>query len=633
VTFGIGSAGGGPYHGAMVDSRGASRWSLVLVLTLAVGLLALVLWQLGRDGEGRGAPAAPPAPAESPLEPVGGPAAAATDAVPLETTESSRQALPVEAPPVAEAKPEPTEPSSDLVVIGRCVDPFGQPLADVAVTGFLSRTPVVSDAEGRFRWSVSLASAQGLPSLAMQFAHPDHGNKRVSVAATPGQQDLGDVMLGGGTLTGFVLDPEGRPLEGIQVVAHAHPLRDRSERFGPPTDTIRARTKSAHDGSFRLVGVPEGTGGLAAGGDRHHWTFGAPYEIRIGEVLSGHQLVLEPVPAEFFIELLLLDPEGEPARGKRVSFHERSPGGSVGGSLGVDDAGWVRVRLDSATSRVDFEAGDLFGPLGRVRALDVPGGTRDLVIRLERAEPIELTVRDPAGAPIESLQLEWRPLGEGGGMLQRWSREFPGGRVEFNPLDGPFELHVSSPGFRSATVGPLGPGVRQPPVELVLEPLPALTGRVFAAGEPLEGAEVQLLRAVVKGSFADDLPVRSLPQSLGNVTSDAQGHFRLPLPAEGGRFYVRASRGRLAPRDVGPLGDGARANTRRAARVPPGPGRQPGRHRAHAGGRVAGRFDGGRLPRGWFPAPHADRRTGQLPLRCAHAGSLPGGGARGRWAP
>ncbi len=542
----------------MAASR--SRGPLVWVLLISAGLLGLVLWRAGAGPGPAAETATPPAvaaaggeetvPLPGPLPPAGRGAQEAVRTA-LEAVSEPAEVV----PPGGTATSEESDPHR-LVVIGRTVDEFGEPIAGVQVRGFLAREPVFSDGEGRFRWSVFLASAQGLPALSLRFEHADHRGASAQVPAAGGFLDVGEVVLTrGGVLRGWVHDTAGLPVADAEVVAHRVPLRGNPARFGiSVTDTL-ASARSGEDGSFRIVGVPPGSGGLAARGPEHGWTFGPGYELEANGERAGFRLELEPLDDEHFIEILLVDESGEPVPNLRLQTSYRSGAGSGSSQAMSDEAGRVRQRFEHLPASADFVYNDLFGSYGFAALRDVPGGSRDRVLRLRRAEKVELLLRTPAGEPIETtVSVERRHVQESERIARfLWRREFEGGRVALVPLDTPYEVALAATGYREKVVGPLGPGADPARVEVVLDPLPTLAGRVFAAGDPLEGAEVQLLRAVGAGSSVDGMAARTVPQALSRTRTDGRGAFVLPLIEDVDRFYVRATHARLAPGDVGPL--------------------------------------------------------------------------------
>jgi protocatechuate 3,4-dioxygenase beta subunit len=132
-------------------------------------------------------------------------------------------------------------------VSGRVVDAAGAPVAlaririGVAGTGMFSDAPrqVFGDDRGEF-------SLSGLPRKKLRaFASHESGSSAtVDVDASSGEvKDLRLVIDVTGTISGVVVDPQGEPLEGIQVSAGPN-FRD-------------ARTRQADLSQWRLRGFPQ----------------------------------------------------------------------------------------------------------------------------------------------------------------------------------------------------------------------------------------------------------------------------------------------------------------------------------------------------------------------------------------
>jgi protocatechuate 3,4-dioxygenase beta subunit len=162
------------------------------------------------------------------------------------------------------------EPAASVALTGRVVDDDGKPLAGVKVglslvlmddvvhepwRGFSnlpSPEPPVTGADGRFRVTtleLVLASMDLMPgaTVAVYVNKPGYSgvtSRRVTLAMRA-DTSLGDVRLpvSRRTVTGTVVDADGRPVVGADVKVHD---------FGD------VRTKTAKDGTFRLDAAPHG---------------------------------------------------------------------------------------------------------------------------------------------------------------------------------------------------------------------------------------------------------------------------------------------------------------------------------------------------------------------------------------
>jgi hypothetical protein len=164
------------------------------------------------------------------------------------------------------------------VVVGRCVDAQGQPVAgvpirlgrmtksgmDMGVWAMLYMLPQTeSGADGRFSFG-------GLwnRELSIEFEAPDFVLQRKDVTVVAAQSvDLGDVVLErGGEVTGWVASADGAPIAGARVAlkpnimdgpdtgADAALVDDQSKSFMGGSFTELYTTTGA-DGAFRFAGV------------------------------------------------------------------------------------------------------------------------------------------------------------------------------------------------------------------------------------------------------------------------------------------------------------------------------------------------------------------------------------------
>ncbi len=129
--------------------------------------------------------------------------------------------------------------------------------------------------------------------------------------------------------------------------------------------------------------------------------------------------------------------------------------------------------------------------------------------------------------------------------------------------DGTAELVVDHPSFVvqahaelhvPLALGPFERVEGESVLDVVLERLPGIRGKVIHGGRPMEGALVTLHEAIKSGrrGWSDGLLVRSTPGETARSRSHVDGCFAITLQRKG-RFWIRARLAGLAPAELGPF--------------------------------------------------------------------------------
>lgn len=417
---------------------------------------------------------------------------------------------------------------------------------------------------------------------------------RRSVPVEKGATRTLDVLLTrGATLSGRVVDEEGRPVTGagVSLLSSTESAFEAAIRIRSASSS-RLRTRS--DGSFTADRLPPGesqrllvrhpefesgtVGGisLVAGGVRS----GVVVTIRRGVVLAGR----------------VRDPDGEPIAGAEVtagpSFAVRSSGA---GSLARRRAGaWEEPRTARSGADGSFELRGL-EPGSVAVTVKAPGRATESVdpvrlVRGTRPEPIEVVLGP--GATISGRVVRRTGGGATGYYVVARSRRSPAGgpgSPNANPeTDGTFVLEALRAGetydlqlFGGA--GAIGPGPRK---EGILAPAADVdfvvggTGRI--EGSAVDGRTGQPLGAF-EVSFQEDGPGRGgvfrVPRGVGRFTGGA-GEAR-PVESPDGRFaleevpagkwqVVVTAKGYQAGRASGVVVEEATTTEGVEVRVPPG---------------------------------------------------------------
>ncbi|MBL9122136.1 MAG: hypothetical protein JNG90_00795, partial [Planctomycetaceae bacterium] len=391
-------------------------------------------------------------------------------------------------PPLAAKPPEftVTKMTPGREIVGRVVDPAGNPLADVQLYKEYSRQPQihystepqirdnefpVTDSQGRFR---CLVAAKGYVAIRFR-ATPDFFEVPYEISA---QRDQGDIRLSRGTrFRGRVLTSSGEPLKNAKVTVTLLNSNTGSntdcdaqgnfltEAFGPGTHTISA-------GWIGPPGVP-----------RNGFTWNPPELYLPQEVLlTAEQDVREvefrpvesvqikgkvmtyPKPtgdgkADLFYRMPIVNVQGlyqgRPWSGGGADFHDDGTGRSF---LPRAPKGLTRVELSFGNwpQRVQLngDAPLLFGSALKLEKLE-----NDLTdIRMFRYEPtaVEFVIRHPADpklvevSAVYAREAEMREAGmEFATADAAMRRGQEGNKVKFLILpDESVQFTVKSPGYR-----------------------------------------------------------------------------------------------------------------------------------------------------------------------------------------
>jgi len=357
-----------------------------------------------------------------------------------------------------------------------------------------------------------------------------------------------------GAVSGTVLDPEGRTLEGAIVAARREILASDATRPEGETATARAVskadagrgpasvTRTARDGTYRIEGLATGTYALEARAVGLRSDALTGIAVTAGEETAGLDFVLDPGER---VTGIVLDPEGKAVAG--AAIEARSLGGSsirTGKAVTGDLEGSAVSRDDGTFDMAGLTTGRLsvLARAGGFRRsepvlVDVRAGAPEKVtLRLEAGSFIAGTVKLSTGEPAPGVRVEVRPEGGGGPPMMGGGTRADevasatsgdDGRYKVDGLSGRRFRAVAwpeTPGLAPAVRGGIAPGEQN--ADLTLEPAAAVYGRVVLASDksPVEGAAVSVGDAITKKS----------------ATTDAQGRFELaPLPPS--RHEVRAS--------------------------------------------------------------------------------------------
>lgn len=455
-------------------------------------------------------------------------------------------------------------------LVVRCIDEHLRALPGAWLSSNLSLTagtpeasPPVARAgqDGELRLDIDLPSGIGQTSFVAGC--DGFATRWLRVHLVPGGiAYAGDIVFApAGTVAGRVIDERGAPVGGAEITVttpsegHATGDLDLMRVRGPEFDIGAPSAKSGDDGRFHVGGVPVGLARVWARASGTRWSVSAPLEISAQHETRDIELALErenPDAARFGpIEGIVLAPDETPVKSPNISvLYSEGNSSTSTGTRGEMDGRFKIVPIGHGPHELTFsDADSRYTP---VRLQDVAPGTHGLIVHLGEPKPVAVVVRSHGDAVTE-FQLTWREVGARDDHAAAKTKTHPDGRAILMAPPASFTFIVDAEGFLPTTMGPYDG--RHPPTEIdvALEPVPGVHGRVLAAGQPVPGARVWLQTfgrhmKVQVNEF--DLFVEPREQFV--TTSDAEGRFRLGLQHDG-EFMLFAEATGWAKSELGPL--------------------------------------------------------------------------------
>jgi hypothetical protein len=129
----------------------------------------------------------------------------------------------------------------------------------------------------------------------------------------------------------------------------------------------------------------------------------------------------------------------------------------------------------------------------------------------------------------------------------------PGGRATVGVPASRFWIEVDAVGYGLGKLGPFERENVPAQLQLTLDPIPGITGHVYADGKPVAKAMVRLYKAVDPGKRLMVNGFPALHQRTSSYTrTDSEGAFAL-MPREQGEFVVRAEVAGWCPTESRPI--------------------------------------------------------------------------------
>lgn len=432
------------------------------------------------------------------------------------------------APRTFENDDDDDEPYSTIRVDGRFVDIDGLPVAGVRIVQpYLPPEPktlAVSDQDGGFDFhapvlnqywggNVNLWAKNEGYALHFMISKAEHGNP----------VHFGVLELKpGGSMSGRVIDDSGSPVSGAEISLTAYGESDEvdnEDRYTGPKmrstslkrESWHRRTRTDQDGSFDLEYIEAGRFRVWAGIDGFLYSFTDCVSVRPGEVTSGIDLVLEPMPGKKSISGIVLDPEGAPIPNAQIQVlwwtTKRNQSGQLGSTIFSNDQGrFSYIPREDANFELEVEDKNL--KYETVKAGNVKIGMHDVILQFKVPRPIaRLLVKDAEGGAVESFRVGFRPVDSYSWERFRDSQDFEAEDLDDDGMarayapSEPFSIKVESLGYEDGILGPFDHDRLPERIDVALNRVAGVSGRVTVDDEPVDGARVSLHKAMKPGHF------------------------------------------------------------------------------------------------------------------------------------
>ncbi|QDU65547.1 sigma-70 family RNA polymerase sigma factor [Engelhardtia mirabilis] len=362
-----------------------------------------------------------------------------------------------------------------------------------------------------------------------------------SIEATlePGVEvDLGSIVVEPGVpIRGSVVGLGEAGAAGVTVVLTAVTADGAEDRAVERRVELDRADQLSGAGAFELWAPPLAL--VQVWARRGTGTWGCSPTIGVGEVgLAIEQVVVAlPEPgADLGWRFQVVDGAGEPIEAAEVRIE-------------IDGVAWT-TSVDTE-GRVDFVQVPRERPATSVRVTEVRGefasiewtglaasaDLRRVVMEPLARQPLTIRLSDPEGAPVSGEV----SVGLPGAIGLAGVSKVEGTQTIEIPGDdwGPMMLRIRAFGYATQNVGEVLASDIANPLEVVLEPLPIVRGRVLDQGEPVEGVRVDLRAATDPGWLTLDAGFPLLYPIESSAMTDEQGRFVL-VPEAPGDFVVQA---------------------------------------------------------------------------------------------
>ncbi|NUP94708.1 MAG: hypothetical protein HUU28_00950 [Planctomycetaceae bacterium] len=476
----------------------------------------------------------------------------------VETTSTTRTEVANEA---AVASPRERTDIKFAKLTARFVDSLGNSLPGVFVLDAGRKTvSTTSDAAGRIALDVPQFRSESSWSARFEARRKGYATKFLAFALTlDTTTPLGDVVLAPGVdVHGRTVDDTGVGIEATVGKDATRPdMADPVRRLQAEQRCLGSRptTRSDSNGNFVLEGLPLGELHLWAKGEATHMAWSERLALVEGQDLHD---VLVTVPRPRDDELItgsVLLPSGQPAARAFVScgYVDGQRQGSQGTWAGND--GRFQLLIEPGYSAYELTATDRDERYPSVVLRDVRPGDRNLELRLFEQPPLFIAVHGPLGEPIDRCSMRvHRAAGPNSWVVVKANPKSIGGGLHETVVPNTrFRIQVEAEGFQLHKTDELEPPEPGSTLEIRLERVRHLRGRVFAEGRAAAGAKVSSYKSVGESVLRVN-GFRSLhtPIEAAKAIAKEDGTFELPYEGEDS-LWIRAELAGFAAAELEPI--------------------------------------------------------------------------------
>ncbi len=433
---------------------------------------------------------------------------------------------------------------SPIVITGSCSDTLGATIPFVELSFLLDGLVLGrSDIAGAFSFirRESASSVCGRTLVAYRL-----GYQKAQVVLPPAREgtiDLGRITLAAGAEISGLVTTENRPLPSCSIYllrmdpdrAEANSLISWMSR-GKFRGSSVMDTNTGPDGRFRFVGAPLGDWEVWVIQDPYRPAGSAAVSVQAGARADVGRIDVQSLPADQLITGELQHPDGTLCREGSFSYEYRHEGSR--GATGVRRVEEGRFILPARSTGGHYA---LIGepgpdePFTSSEPVRASAGTANVVLRLQLARSLTLTVVDVHGRPVEEFgyRIDRFARTDASAWCHGAIEHHPGGVAKLRMADESCTVVVVSRAYHDGSTGKLMTWDDADVVKVVLEERPRIEGRVVTPGEPLAKVLVQVApQDLVRKDLAGAAPPWKHEQ-VRSVTADEQGGFVLYVDAPG----------------------------------------------------------------------------------------------------
>ncbi|MBU0753755.1 MAG: hypothetical protein KJ645_01355, partial [Planctomycetes bacterium] len=459
--------------------------------------------------------------------------------------------------------PDLTDKDASLTITGRTLDREGLPLADVRL--FLKSSPdnwlALSGSNGRFAYELSLKRGVKRRHETVILRKPGYLTRQFECALAPAEKTihLGDIVLEpGAVLTGSVRDKNGRTVAGAEIGFSVYTLLGSAmegiqRRRGQGVQLVQ-RTDAT--GQFRLEEVPQGWICVWARWADSLYTPSQPVEVHAGDEIGDIEIILESMAKDDFIAGRIFDPDDRPLPGAEIRAIVIEKDGSESWySDEADEDGRFTIRLYEKIPH-SLEARDPDGRYDLAHMENIEPGTHNIILKLKRfTKEVDLHVIPSGPRILEDFEVRIHSPLNGHVISKKdyiWESQFSRDGFKLPVPNVRFYLSIRANGFDTAESDVCYPEALPKRIDMLLQSLPGVQGRVSVNGIPVEGVEVGLYREIGGELIVCDFLCRSLLEAAVKTVSDHRGRFNLGF-SNSGIYFLRCDYEGFAPLEIGPL--------------------------------------------------------------------------------